>query len=57
MSLNLWKKRQEQLSEVIYPAVKDHVLNKNSKMKSDFERTKKIISEDQLHPGAKVMMV
>lgn len=57
MSMELWKTRQQRLSEVIYPAVNEHVLTKKSKMQSDFIRTKNIISEDKFPCGAQVMMV
>ncbi len=55
-SMVLWKRRQEELNKVVYPAVKDRVVAEKAKMERNFTRSHRIISDDAFPPGAVVMM-
>lgn len=55
-SLVLWKKRQEKLTEEVYPAVNERVASLKKKMVEAFCQKKNIASEEKFLPGIPVMM-
>lgn len=57
MSMTIWRKRQENLNNVLFPSVQERVLKKKQKIRKDFVRCKSIIRDDVLLLGPQVMIV
>eukprot|EP00171_Calliarthron_tuberculosum_P009331 IDg9331t1 len=57
MPMTLSRKRQAELHNTIFPAIKGRVLNKKEKMVKDFSRRKNIINDEKFPSGFQVIMV
>ena len=57
MRVKLWRKRQDEITNVVYPAVKERVLKKKEKMVRDFAKRHRILKTDTLPKGSVVMMI
>lgn len=57
LKLVLWKRRLEELGDVVYPAVKKRILDKKDQMIQAFGKKHRSIAEDAFPPGAMVMMI
>ncbi len=55
-SLILWKARQKEVVDVVYPAISDRTKVQKEKMECAFARSHRIIPDDAFPPGALVMM-
>ena len=56
MSLEIWQQRQQQIAEVIYPAVAQRSKDVRAKAAIAFARRQRLLPDDAFPPGAQVMM-
>lgn len=56
LSLELWKKHQDNVTKNVLPAVTDRVKNTKEKDERLFNGNRRVISKDAFPRGAKVMM-